>query len=162
MNTKVEEALRILDCDRIDAITKRKEYLGGKHLNALNDASLQARTTLAAHIAQQDATIARLTELAEVADGIISVCGGDAWERECTADGRSEYDRLRAELFPQPEPVSYWNPYVAQATPCPTPCELCGSILKTAEGRRQHLRDKHSVSWEATKHASALTQEQVK
>lgn len=51
MNTKVEEALGVLD------------VVAGVSFPFPAKSLRQARTTLAAHIAQQDATIARLTEL---------------------------------------------------------------------------------------------------
>jgi len=37
----------------------------------------------------------------ELADGIMDYCGGDAWERECTADDRTQF----AELY---ESIQTW------------------------------------------------------
>lgn len=39
-----------------------------------------------------------MLKMIELADSIMSTCGGDAWERECTEDERREYSNLRTEL----------------------------------------------------------------
>lgn len=35
----------------------------------------------------------------KLADSIMEYCGGDRWERECTADDRKKYDELCEQLF---------------------------------------------------------------
>lgn len=40
----------------------------------------------------------KLLRMIELADAVMSMCGGDAWERECTEDARAEYNILKDEL----------------------------------------------------------------
>lgn len=39
-----------------------------------------------------------MLKLVELADEIMGICGGDAWERECTQEARAEYNILKDEL----------------------------------------------------------------
>ena len=70
MNTKVEEAL-----DTLDAHARDYRYNGEQEDAAAID---EARTTLATHIAQQDATIARMLEALEACIDYGSMTG-DEW-----------------------------------------------------------------------------------
>lgn len=76
MNTKVEEALGVLEGGRY-VIPANGLPRGIVFVGQQADALEQARTTLAAHIAQQDATIARLTEAAKVAIATLPYMGGN-------------------------------------------------------------------------------------
>lgn len=40
----------------------------------------------------------KFLRMIELADEIMGMCGGDAWERECTKDARAEYNILKDEL----------------------------------------------------------------
>ena len=74
MNTKVEEALGVLNDQDAELSLYWKD---SPHHDKYMGEYRQARTTLAAHIAQQDATIARLTEAAKVAIATLPYMGGN-------------------------------------------------------------------------------------
>ena len=79
----------------------------------------------------------------ELADGIMDYCGGDSWERECTADDRKEYQRLYAILNPPAPPVVFVQPKLKLKTP-QVVCEFCGQKCRGDLGVLMHIKHKHS------------------
>jgi hypothetical protein len=64
----------------------------------------------------------KLIEALHLAKSIMDICGGDAWERECTEEDRGRFGDLYDELFPQPKAVdvlSRWD----------TRCDVCGIVM---------------------------------
>jgi hypothetical protein len=55
--------------------------------------------------------LALALEAVELADGVMSYCAGDAWEREATASDRDRFDEIYAKLCPRPmvePPAPIW------------------------------------------------------
>lgn len=44
-------------------------------------------------------TLRRARRALKLADGIMEYCGGDAWEREATADDRKKFDELYEQVM---------------------------------------------------------------
>lgn len=87
MNTKVEEALKVLD-EQHDDYLQAGEYSGEGCWFGHNFAAdyakeyAAARTTLAQHLAQQDATIARMREALNVSQTVLGLSEPDVDNRQ--------------------------------------------------------------------------------
>jgi hypothetical protein len=42
--------------------------------------------------------LAKCLQAIDIAESVMDYCGGDAWERECTADDRAAFSRLADEV----------------------------------------------------------------
>lgn len=74
-----------------------------------------------------------LIEALEVAKEIIDYCGGDAWERECTAEARERFYELYEKYCPS-EVVKGCNPE-------PAYCSLCNKHFASKKDFENHARD---------------------
>lgn len=54
--------------------------------------------------------LALALEALELAEGVMSYCQGDAWERECTAKDRDAFDEIYRAFNPPPPPAPYKLP----------------------------------------------------
>jgi hypothetical protein len=82
-----------------------------------------------------------LLKMVDLADSIMSMCGGDAWERDCTADDRKEYQTLHDELDKELKRGEYSPDVIAKREAdekaraneilagCAIDCPVCGQRL---------------------------------
>jgi hypothetical protein len=84
-------------------------------------------------------------EALQLADGVMAYCGGDAWERECTADDRGRFATIYAKLFPPPAklPAQKYGSYTYNQR---IKCALCEGSYRGSQGVWQHQRDKHGIT----------------
>jgi hypothetical protein len=96
--------------------------------------------------------LALALDAVEIAEGVMSYCAGDAWEREATANARDRFDDIYARLFP-PAPTQSVSLY--QGSPYHNPprprvkCPECGLGFRGEIGVRDHMRSKHPEATDA-------------
>lgn len=126
------------------------------HVQSQCDAIRALRAALAE--SERDAgRIKLLEQIIDEADSIISICGGDAWERECTEESRDLYARLHDQAFPQ-QPEQRTREAVEFSSPQKTlRCGLCEQNTKKYSdvGLIDHMRAKHA-------HAAMAAQDKAK
>lgn len=96
-----------------------------------------------------------LLKMVDLADSIMSMCGGDAWERDCTADDRKEYQTLRDELDKELKRGEYSPDVIAKREAdekaraneilagCAIDCPVCGQRLHLV-GLHDHVKSCHN------------------
>lgn len=96
-----------------------------------------------------------LVNMVDLADFIMSMCGGDAWERECTEDARNEYCKLRDELDRELKRGKYSPDVIAKQEAddkaraneilagCAIDCPVCGQRLHMV-GLHDHVKSCHN------------------
>jgi hypothetical protein len=95
-----------------------------------------------AEIEELKAKLALALDALELAEGVMSYCQGDAWERECTEDAREKF-RVTYDTFfppPPPSPPSTWGLY---GKPARVKCDICGKACGGEGGVKAHKRDAH-------------------
>jgi hypothetical protein len=63
------------------------------------------------NMATEQELLAKCREALELADGIMSYCPGDAWERECTEKARNRFYELKCEICPPEPPLNMSSGY---------------------------------------------------
>lgn len=77
----------------------------------------------------------KLIEALHLAKEVLNICGGDAWERECSESSRCKFEELYEELFPTPKKEEFiikrweWT------------CTLCG-ITMPKGNEQTHINGK--------------------
>ena len=97
----------------------------------------------------------KFLRMIELADEVMSICGCDSWERECTNDARAEYNILKDELDRELgrgnyDPIKLKQDRIfrkEQEERClrelAVDCPVCGQRLRVA-GLHEHMKCLHS------------------
>ena len=97
---------------------------------------------------------AKLLRMIELADEVMGICGGDAWERECTEDARAEYNILKDELDRElgrgkydPAKLEQERLYIKERDErllreLAVDCPLCGQRVRVG-GLHDHMKSLH-------------------
>lgn len=96
-----------------------------------------------------------LLKMVELADEIMGICGGDAWERECTRETRAEYANLRDDLDRELKRGDYSPEVIAKREAEAreveyerlkktfVDCPVCGQRVRVG-GLHDHMKSLHS------------------
>lgn len=102
-------------------------------------------------------TIENLVKMIDLADEVMSICGGDQWERECSAEARGEFQNMKVQLDrllkrgehsdeaiakKEAEEKAMWETkFLFSQVDCP----VCGKRIKTMMGIECHMLDAHGI-----------------
>jgi hypothetical protein len=88
-------------------------------------------------------------EALELAEGVMSYCQGDAWERECTEKDRSRFQEIYNQFFPPAPPqevIGHYGHYSLKKKQPRIACPVCNKKIVGIDGLMDHSRAVHNYA----------------